>query len=224
MLEYAAQLFDPAAMAIVLGGSIAAAILRSTRRDLERALASVVPLVRAAPDRDADAAEQSVRQIERLVELKGIACADRIKSGDPFILKAAARLADAPSIEAFGEWAVEEIEQRRVRHEAVLAVWRSAADAAPSMGMIGTVLGLIGMFMAMDDPARIGPAMALAMLTTLYGLCLGTILFGTIAARLERLSVAERAWQSGALGRLEAVVRGQPMAEVWLRKCRRPAQ
>ncbi|MGE5721211.1 MAG: MotA/TolQ/ExbB proton channel family protein, partial [Sphingomonadales bacterium] len=88
----------------------------------------------------------------------------------------------------------------------------------------GTVLGLIGMFMAMDDPARIGPAMALAMLTTLYGLCLGTILFGTIAARLERLSVAERAWQSGALARLETVVRGQPMAEVWLRKARRPAQ
>ena len=62
------------------------------------------------------------------------------------------------------------------------------ADAAPALGMAGTVIGLIGMFAAMDDPALMGPAMALAMLTTLYGLVLGAVLFGPIASRLERLS------------------------------------
>ncbi len=77
------------------------------------------------------------------------------------------------------------------------------------MGMIGTIVGLIGMFSAMDDSARIGPAMALAMLTTLYGVILSGAIAGPIAARLERLSEAERAWQARALERLERLARSE---------------
>ena len=64
------------------------------------------------------------------------------------------------------------------------------------MGMIGTVIGLILMFAQMNDPAAMGPAMAIAMLTTLYGLILAFGIAGPVAARLERLSEAECAWQA----------------------------
>ena len=56
---------------------------------------------------------------------------------------------------------------------------------------------------AMDDPDRMGPSMALAMLTTFYGLVLGTLVFGSVASRLERLSEAELAWQRKIVKRLE---------------------
>ena len=61
----------------------------------------------------------------------------------------------------------------------------------------------------MDDPATLGPAMALALLTTLYGIVFGTLLFGPAAARLERLSQAELRWQKAALARLEKLARAE---------------
>jgi len=104
-------------------------------------------------------------------------------------------------------WGKAELSARAERHAAVHAVWRAAADAAPAMGMIGTVIGLIRMFSAMDDPAKIGPGMALALLTTLYGVIVANCIAGPIAARLERLSRAELLWQKDALERLATIAR-----------------
>lgn len=219
MIETAAQLIDPTSLLLVAGGSILTAALRSTGGDMARAVRSLVPLLRATPDRDALEGRRAIRQLERIAELKGTSCADQVDTKSRFIRTAALKLADAPSAAAFSEWAEDELEARRARHEAAAAVWRAAADAAPNMGMIGTVLGLIGMFAAMDDPARMGPAMALAMLTTFYGLVLGTFLFGPFAARLERLSQAELAWQKQVLARLEALaVAESPKAGKWLKR------
>ncbi len=49
------------------------------------------------------------------------------------------------------------------------------ADAAPAMGMAGTIIGLIGMFARMNDPATIGPAMALALIATFDGMILANV-------------------------------------------------
>lgn len=219
MLELAARMIDPAALALVAGGSAGVAMLRSTRDDLSRALGALRPLLRAVPERDALGARGAILAVERLTELKGTACADRVEASNDFVRKAALKLADAPTAEAFSDWGRLELEERSRRHAAAAAVWRVAADAAPSMGMIGTVLGLIAMFAEMDDPERLGPAMALAMLTTLYGLFLGSIVFGSVAGRLERLSEAELAWQKAALQRLEKLARGEPSTTgAWLKR------
>jgi chemotaxis protein MotA len=55
------------------------------------------------------------------------------------------------------------------RHERGQAIFKAIGDTAPAMGMIGTLIGLVQMLSAMDDPKAIGPAMAVALLTTLYG-------------------------------------------------------
>ena len=219
MFEAAAALVDPASIALVGGGSLAVAALRSTVRDVRSAVRALGPLLRGSPAREEAAARVAVRQVERIAETKGIACADHGGSGCAFVRRAATRLADAQSAEAFAAWGRQEVEARAARHGYAAAFWRDAADAAPSMGMAGTVLGLIGMFAAMDDPARLGPAMALALLTTLYGLVLGTILFGPAAARLARLSEAELRWQKAVLARLEALARAEASTtRQWLKR------
>src|SRR3546814_14839845 len=76
--------------------------------------------------------------------------------------RAAIHLADAPTADWFAAWAKKELEERAARHESAVSFWRAASDSAPAMGLIGTVVGLVGMFIAMDDPATIGPAMAMA--------------------------------------------------------------
>jgi chemotaxis protein MotA len=58
------------------------------------------------------------------------------------------------------------------------SLFENMSRLSPGVGMIGTLMGLIGMLSNMSDPAKIGSNMALAMITTLYGLALGTIIFG----------------------------------------------
>ena len=59
------------------------------------------------------------------------------------------------------------------------------------MGLIGTLIGLVQMLGNLDDPSKIGPAMAVALLTTMYGAILANMVFGPLAAKLERNSGEE---------------------------------
>lgn len=203
------RFIDPPALALVAGGTLLASLLPATGRDARRALGALMPLLRARPARDAEIARAAVCRIQRISEYKGTVCADWVKTPVDFVHRAACRLADAQSSDQFAAWAREELDDRRARHGAAIGFWRHAAEVAPAIGMIGTVIGLIAMFARMNDPAAMGPAMALAMLTTLYGLVLAFLVAGPIAARLERLSEAEAQWQARTVDRLVALARAE---------------
>ena len=206
------RFFDPVAFLLVFGGTCLAVIVQATASDAGRALAALRPLLRARPEADGRTAERAVRQIQRISEYKGIVCADRVKTPVDFVRRAACRLAEADGSETFAAWAREELDDRRARHDGAIRLWRSASEIGPAMGMIGTVLGLVAMFARMHDVAAMGPAMATAMLTTLYGLFIAFVIAGPIAARLERLSRAELHWQERVIGRLEALAREEDAA------------
>ncbi len=209
MIDLAARFVDPVALGLVVGGSLLAGAVAG---DAGRALAALRPLLLARPADDARIADLAVRRIERLSEYKGLFCADRVASPVDFVHRAACRLADDEGADAFSLWAREEIEDRSARHAGAIGVWRRIAEVAPAMGMIGTVIGLVAMFAQMSDPAAMGPAMAVAMLTTLYGLILAFAMAGPVAARLERLSEVELAWQRRAVARLEALAHAEEEA------------
>ncbi len=78
------------------------------------------------------------------------------------------------------------------RHERGQAIFKAIADVAPAMGMIGTLIGLVQMLAAMDDPKAIGPAMAVALLTTLYGAVIANAVAMPIADKLSHRSNEER--------------------------------
>jgi chemotaxis protein MotA len=198
---------DPVAPLLVIGGAIAVAAMRSTMGDCARAFAALGPLLRAAPERDAQAARVAVNRIVEQAHAASIASVDRAPLVEQFLARASRVLADSADADAFRRWGEEEVAARAARHAAAHAFWGAAADAAPALGMIGTVIGLIGMFGAMNDPAAIGPGMALALTTTLWGIVIANIVAGPIAARLQRLSACEIAWQEKALGRLETLAR-----------------
>lgn len=208
-LEQIGRFFDPLSLLIVVGGALAVAWLRSARGEAAAAFAALGPLLRADPEADAAAAVRVANAIEAVAQAKGLACADRVETAGRFLRQAAFQLASAPTAESFAIWADRELEDRRRRHAAASGFWNAVADTAPAMGMIGTIIGLIGMFAQMDDPARIGPHMAMALLTTLYGILLSSVIAGPIAARLERLSEAELAWQLRVLDRFTMLARAE---------------
>jgi chemotaxis protein MotA len=80
------------------------------------------------------------------------------------------------------------IQQRHARSAGIL---RKAAEVAPAMGLIGTLIGLVQMLSHLEDPSTIGPGMAVALLTTFYGAVLATLVFAPLAAKLERNSADE---------------------------------
>ncbi|MEA1868289.1 MAG: flagellar motor protein PomA [Thermodesulfobacteriota bacterium] len=78
------------------------------------------------------------------------------------------------------------------RHEQGQNIFKAIGDVAPAMGMIGTLIGLVQMMSNMDDPKQIGPAMAVALLTTLYGAIIANTIALPIANKLAIRSSEER--------------------------------
>jgi chemotaxis protein MotA len=78
------------------------------------------------------------------------------------------------------------------RHEEGQGIFKSIGDVAPAMGMIGTLIGLVQMMANMSDPKALGPAMAVALLTTLYGAVIANVFALPIADKLALRSKHER--------------------------------
>jgi chemotaxis protein MotA len=73
----------------------------------------------------------------------------------------------------------------RDRHRKGQHLFRLMGATAPAMGMVGTLIGLVQMLQTMEDPASIGPSMAVALLTTLYGAVFAFLVFIPLADKLE---------------------------------------
>jgi chemotaxis protein MotA len=132
-------------------------------------------------------------------------------AGEPFLHKGLAMV-----IEGLPEKDIEDILDEdqaattaRVYRSA--GVLRKAAEVAPAMGLIGTLIGLVHMLGNLGDPKAIGPAMAVALLTTFYGAVLANMVFNPLAAKFERNAADEHLIQHlQALGILAVVRKENP--------------
>lgn len=95
------------------------------------------------------------------------------------------------------------------RHARGASIFAAVADVAPAMGMIGTLIGLVAMLANMDDPKAIGPAMAVALLTTLYGAMIANCVAGPIADKLRLRAAEEALVKSLIIDALLAIQNGQ---------------
>ncbi|MDD2697816.1 MAG: MotA/TolQ/ExbB proton channel family protein [Arcobacteraceae bacterium] len=103
---------------------------------------------------------------------------------NPFFKEAFALLVDNTKpdvIEALMETKLEHMENR---HKTMIGMFGSIGGTAGAMGMIGTLVGLVAMLANLSDPSAVGPAMAVALLTTLYGALIGTGFAGVFEAKL----------------------------------------
>lgn len=115
------------------------------------------------------------------------------------------------------------------RHEWGQRIFVAMADVGPAMGMIGTLVGLVQMLANMDDPKSIGPAMAVALLTTLYGSLLANVVCMPIADKLKLRGSEEAMQRALVVDGLLAIQAGQNprliqgLLERYLPEGRRPA-
>jgi len=102
---------------------------------------------------------------------------------DEFLKKGLSLAVDGIEPENIKELLETELEQISTRHADNASLFDQIAGFAGAMGMIGTLIGLVAMLLNMADPSAIGPAMAVALLTTMYGAILGNV-FGTPIANI----------------------------------------
>jgi chemotaxis protein MotA len=110
---------------------------------------------------------------------------------EPFLHRAMTMLVDGIIVDEIERNLTFETHAMMQRHVRSTGILRRAAEVAPAMGLIGTLIGLVQMLGSLNSPERIGPAMAVALLTTFYGALLANVVFLPLASKLERNSATE---------------------------------
>jgi chemotaxis protein MotA len=107
-------------------------------------------------------------------------------SREPFLHKALSMVIEGLPEKDINDILSEDMSAATGRVHRSAGVLRKAAEISPAMGLIGTLIGLVQMLGNLDNPSVIGPSMAVALLTTFYGILLANVVFNPLASKLER--------------------------------------
>ncbi|MFT5880291.1 MAG: chemotaxis protein MotA [Moritella sp.] len=135
--------------------------------------------------------------IEKAVEMAdaarkgGFLALEEAEVSNQFMQKGIDLLVDGHDATVVSQTLQKDINLTSARHESGANVFKMIGEVAPAMGMIGTLVGLVAMLSNMDDPKSIGPAMAVALLTTLYGAIFANMIAIPIAGKLKLRSEEE---------------------------------
>ena len=182
---------DPVSYAIVFGGSIMVLLMRSKLADFINMWSkTIMKTIFAGVDKPADLIEQII-EMANIARKDGRIALEGQDIKNQFLSKGIGLLVDSTPADIIDSSLENELSLMKSRHENAAMMYRSWADIAPAMGMIGTLCGLVGMLQNMSDPKAIGPAMAIALLTTLYGALVANVIAKPIAEKLEGYSKDE---------------------------------
>lgn len=127
---------------------------------------------------------------------------------DPFLAKGLQLTIDGLEPQAIKEILETEIDYISERHRLGAEIFFTMGTFAPAMGMIGTLIGLVQMLKNMSDPSSIGPAMAVAILTTFYGSVLANMMFLPISGKLKNRASEEEMVKDIMLNGILSIARG----------------
>jgi chemotaxis protein MotA len=184
---------NPPSMLIVIGGTLAVTSMCFTLREMAGSM-GILGKAFFYSSRDPSDAAMQVLEISDMARKNGVLSLqnmlDSLKQ-EPFLYKGMLMIVDGTPGEEVE--AILHLDRNATiqRHRQGANILRKAAEFAPAMGLIGTLIGLVQMLGNLEDPSSIGPAMAVALLTTFYGAVLANMVFSPMASKLELNSVAE---------------------------------
>jgi len=139
----------------------------------------------------------------------GFLALEEAEISHPFMQKGVDMLVDGHDADVVRQTLQNDIRLTSERHEIGADIFKNFGDVAPAMGMIGTLIGLVAMLSNMDDPKSIGPAMAVALLTTLYGAVVANMVALPIADKLKLRAQEEKLNRSLILDGVLGIQDGQ---------------
>ncbi|HZW09566.1 MAG TPA: motility protein A [Phycisphaerales bacterium] len=186
------SLVDVPSIAVVVGGTIGATLLSYPLSRVLK-LHSVMMKVLFARATDPAAVITDIVRFAEVARREGILALENHVGDmrDPFIVRGVKMAVDGTDPELIQQIMDTELEALMDRHAQGKQLLDTIGKYAPAFGMIGTLLGLIFMLGNMDDPSKIGPGMAVALITTLYGALISNMVTGPISDRLAARDAEE---------------------------------
>lgn len=177
---------------IVVGGTTAATLVANPLSEVFGLFGVYMKAIKVTAQAPSELIEKIVGFAETARREGILALEQAVEEADDAFLSDGVRLAvDGTEPDLIADILETELSFIAARHKFGQDVFTRMGDTAPAFGMIGTLVGLVLMLQSMEDPSAIGPAMAVALLTTLYGAIMAQVLFLPVAAKLKTYSEQE---------------------------------
>jgi len=185
------SLLQPAAFAIVVVGTFGAVLLQTKRRAFVRGLRMLRWVFLPPPDRRPKLA-RDIHLWSLSARRDGLLSLEQyMNKADPFIQKGLRLVVDGIHPDKVRSLLHTEINTIEFRERQAARIWESAAGYAPTVGILGAVLGLIHVMENLSDPSRLGAGIAVAFVSTIYGVGLANLFFYPVGNKIKGI-VTER--------------------------------
>lgn len=177
---------DIPSVIITFGGSISGVLAANKLKDFIGGLKSIT-LAFKEETQDPGAVIGNIINLSNVARKEGLLALEEASNDieDPFLKKGIMLVVDGTDPELVRGIMETELTCLEDRHKKVIGFWEKWAELGPAWGMIGTLIGLVNMLNNMEDPSTIGPSMAVALITTLYGSVIANWLCIPIASKMK---------------------------------------
>jgi chemotaxis protein MotA len=198
---------DVASILIVVGGTFMVTLMQVSLSDFLGSFAMATKAFIYKVDDPVKLIEEAV-QIADTARKNGLLALEGQQISNAFMKKGIDLCVDGHDPVLVSRMLTKDIDLTIQRHEIGQRMFKNMAAMAPAMGMIGTLVGLVQMLANMSDPSAIGPAMAVALLTTLYGAIIANLFAQPLADKLARATELEKTNKSLILETVSAIQEG----------------
>ena len=204
----AGSFIDAASVLLVLGGTVLVTMMKFSLGKFLGATSIAVKAFLHKPTSPEQLIDDAV-ELAKTARQGGLLALEDAEVRDDFMKSGLGLLIDGHPAEVVRSMLSKDLHQTLQRHSDGQDIFKAIGDVGPAMGMIGTLIGLVQMLSNMDDPKQIGPAMAVALLTTLYGAVLANMVALPIADKLAVRSKEENVRKSLIIDALLSIQAGQ---------------
>lgn len=178
------QFMDAPAVMIVVGGTLAAICVSHPLEEVIQAFTAGFKIFASRKVSSQEVVNVMVR-IAEISRREGLLALENIRTDNMVLKKACKLIADNAGPQIIQDTLRIEIHSLKRRHQIGETVFRSLGTFSPAFGLIGTLIGLVQMLARLENPKTLGPAMAVALLTTFYGALLANLFFLPVAGKLR---------------------------------------
>ncbi|KPF96756.1 MotA/TolQ/ExbB proton channel family protein [Rhodopseudomonas palustris] len=183
--------YDIHAVIVIFGGSFAATLIRFPLSAMLHGLPLGAKFAFTLSNLSARDLVDELARIAEIARKSGPVGLEKVEADDPFLAKGVRYVADGYDIEFIRDNLERDRDNFLLHLNEGSKIYRAIGDCAPAFGMIGTLLGMVQMFSNMQDPSKLGPFMAVALLATLYGAVVANLICLPIADKLHTKLVDE---------------------------------
>ena len=184
----------PGPLLLVFGGSLAAATFGSTFEDVKQSAIAFKIAFLGQKQASTTATIESIKSLAETARRDGLlGLESKVKEydSDPFLTRGVELILDGVEPEELRDLLESDITALEDRHKNRARFFEMAGGYAPTIGIVGTVMGLVHVLESLDEPDKLGPAIGAAFLATLWGVASSNLIYLPVSYKLKRLTAQE---------------------------------